>query len=230
MPILKVSKDIKKYALEVLRVPISILGNCPQCQSNAYREGICPDCFFIEPRVQEAIQEWQEAMGIQQVVKQQQEGLAQQNPNAKAAYQSLAFTDILPSFIAKSYNSTKNKNVCPRCESELENQLCPNAACGGVTPEGLGFKNPVGTGIDSNEVEVRRKELPRPFDLKVTKVKSKIKNKEGAKGIDPGALQDDSMNASMDATTRMWNLMKQDAEIKSQEKMQTDDSESKEQP
>jgi len=69
MPILKISNDIKKYALESIRVPISILGDCPQCQSNGFRDGICGDCNYIDPRVMEAIQEWQQAMGIQQGVR-----------------------------------------------------------------------------------------------------------------------------------------------------------------
>ena len=144
MPILKVSSDIKKYALELIRVPITVLGDCPQCRSNGFRDGICPDCNYIDPRVMEAIQEWQQAQGIQQ----------------KAAFRSLSFVDMMPNNfngIDLSGPST-GKTKCPRCgDLSFENDSlkkgelsgsCTNPACGHEIAGALGFKRPKFLGID----------------------------------------------------------------------------------
>ena len=218
MPILKVSNDIKKYALEVVRIPISPLGDCPQCQSNGYRDGICPDCTYVDPNVLEAIQEWQAAMGIQQVVKQQLQGLAEQNPNAKAAYRSLAFPDLFP-----STNSEKTK--CPICKKmTMVDGTCEDRECwGDKPPKELGFKRPDFLGIDPEMLKNVKRNFPSPASLKIEKNNKKLK-KKSAKGqsmqeaiaANPGARQDDSMNASMDATTRMKNLLQQNAQVDSQ--------------
>jgi len=225
MPVLKVSNDIKKYALEVIRVTISPIGDCPQCQGNGYRDGICPDCSYIDPRVQEAIQEWQDAMGIQQVVKQQQQELAKQNPNAKAAYRSLSFVDVISNDFSGMDLSTpagNGKVKCPRCgqitfnnDSLKKGELsgsCENNACRHEIAGALGFKRPKFLGIDPEiEKNIKRRFLS-PASKKIEKNKKKLK-KKSAKEINPGALQDDSMNAAMDGTTRMWDLLKGTAEI-----------------
>jgi len=228
MPVLKVSSDIKKYALEVIRVSISPLGDCPQCQGNGYRDGICPDCSYIDPRVQEAIQEWQDAMGIQQVVKQQQ-SLAEQNPNAKAAYRSLSFVDIVsPDFEGLDLSGTSSgKAECPRCkqrtfvnDSMKKGDLsgsCENPACGHEIAGALGFKRPKFLGIDPEVGKNIKRNFLSPASQKIEKNKKKLK-KKSAKGMNPGALQDDSMNAAMDGTTRMWDLLKGTAEIDAQNK------------
>ena len=237
MPILKVSNDIKKYALEVVRIPISILGDCPKCQSNGFREGICPDCYFIDPRVEEAIQEWQAAMGIQQVVKQQQESLAEQNPNAKAAYRSLAFTDIFPgNFQGLDPDGPSGGKVkCPRCgnlsfnnESMKKGVLsgsCENQNCLHEIAGDLGFKRPKFLGIDPRMVKKIQRNFLSPAGKKIENNKNKLKKKSAkeqslqeAIAANPGAQQDDSMNASMDATTRMKNMLQQNAQVDSQEK------------
>jgi len=230
MPILKVSNDIKKYALEVIRVTISPLGDCPQCQGNGYRDGICPDCSYVDPRVQEAIQEWQDAMGIQQVVKEQQQSLAEQNPNAKAAYRSLSFVDVISNdFNGMDFSTPagNGKVKCPRCgqitfnnDSLKKGDLsgsCENSACGHEIAGALGFKRPKFLGIDPEVQKSLRRNFLSPASQKIEKNKNKLK-KKSAKGMNPGALQDDSMNAAMDGTTRMWDLLKGTAEVDAQNK------------
>ena len=231
MPILKVSNDIKKYALEVIRVTISPIGDCPQCQGNGYRDGICPDCAFIAPEVQEAIQEWQDAMGIQQVVKQQQQSIKEQNPNAKAAYKSLAFTDIIPSI--DKQNTFMQKQKCNDCgqmtwmsDADPKHPKagnCTNPECGAEIAGALGFNRPEKTGIDRDKVKVVRRFLS-PASLKIEDNKKNLK-KKSAKGMNPGAIQDDSMNAAMDGTTRMWDLLKGTAEVDAQNKNEQNNEE-----
>jgi len=220
MPILKLSNEIKKIALEVARVPISILGNCPQCQSNAYRDGICPDCSYIDPRVQEAIAEWQNAMGIQQTMKEQQQSLAEQNPRAKAAYRSLSFVDVLPDI-------SRSKVKCPDCgemtfnnDSMKKGELsgsCDNPKCNKEIAGALGFKRPKFLGIDPRMLKKVQRNFLSPAATKIEDTKKKLK-KSAKEQFDPGAMQDDSMNAAMDGTTRMWELLKGTAEVDAQNK------------
>jgi hypothetical protein len=224
MPILKVSNDIKKYALEIIKVPISIIGDCPQCQGNGYRDGICPDCNYIDARVQEAIAEWQQAMGIQQVIDQQQQGLAEQTPNSKskkkAAYGSLSFVDVLPSM-----NQTKVK--CPSCgemsfnnDSLKKGQLsgeCENPKCRHEIAGETGFKRPKFLGIDPRMIKNIRRNFPSPATLKIEDTKKKLK-KSAKESYDPGAVLDDSMVVKTDATSRMKNMLQQNAQIELQNK------------
>ena len=222
MPILKVSSDIKKYALELIRVPITVLGDCPQCRSNGFRDGICPDCNYIDPRVMEAIQEWQQAQGIQQ----------------KAAFRSLSFVDMMPNNfngIDLSGPST-GKTKCPRCgdlsfdnDSLKKGELsgsCTNPACGHEIAGALGFKRPKFLGIDPRMVKKIQRNFLSPAGKKIEKTKKQLK-KSAKDNTDLGALQDDSMNASMDATTRMKNMLQQSAQMDAQNK-NDENAESKE--
>jgi ribosomal protein L32 len=67
MPIFKLSDNFQRLALEVMKVPISVLGDCPQCGSKNYRDGVCGDCGFISPEIMEAIQAWQQSQGMEPV-------------------------------------------------------------------------------------------------------------------------------------------------------------------
>ena len=202
MPILKVSEKVKKYALEVVRIPISILGDCPQCRGNAYRDGICPDCSYIDPRVMQSIKEWQEAQGIQQ----------------KAAFRSLSFVDMLPEI-------DDRKTKCSRCKQlTMVDGKCSDAKCPHESPpEGLGFKRPKFLGIDPRMIKKIRKNYLSPAAQKIEANKKQLK-KSANGNLNPGALQDDSMNAKMDATTRMKDMLQQSALIDSQEKQQNDEN------
>ena len=98
MPILKVSEDLQKYSSEVLRLPLSIITDCPQCRSNSYKNGTCEDCSYVDPRWQASFEAWQQAQMAQQQVG---------NPKQKAATKQ-AFSDFLP--------EVKTQTVkCPRC-------------------------------------------------------------------------------------------------------------------
>ncbi len=234
MPILKLSNNIKKYALEAIRVPISPIGDCPQCQGNAYRDGICTDCAYIDPRVQEAIQEWQDAMGIQQVVKQQQ----QQNPNdkgnKKAAYRSLSFVDVLPSQeISQMYSTTPastGKVKCPACkqmtfenESLTKDQIsgeCSNRECLHEIAGPLGFKRGPKVKKDIGPrpewlkgVGGVQRNFPRSRAAQEIEKNKKTLKKSGAKGMNPGAVLDNSMVVVTDDIPRSEQLLRQKALI-----------------
>lgn len=226
MPVLKISDKVRKIALEVVRVPLSILGDCPQCQGNGYRDGICPDCNYIDERVLGAIQEWQNAMGIQQQV-------GEQPKKKKAAYRSLAFTDIMP--VQDAFVDFQTVDVpCPKCgqntfsipkpndkvkKSELYNKggECRNTQCQHEIAGPTGFKRPRGLGLDTDwlkDVGGIRHNFLSPAALKIEKSKNKLKKSS----FDPGALQDDSMNAKDDATTRMRSLLLDSAAIDAENK------------
>ena len=221
MPILKVSESIYKYALESIRVPISILGDCPQCQSNGYRDGICSDCNFIAPQVQEAIQEWQNAMGIQQQ--------DEQMPKAayvKAALNSLDFSDVFPA-------SQQQKAKCPQCgdltfnnDSLKKGELsgsCENPKCGHEIAGALGFKRPKFLGIDPRMLKKVQRNFLSPANVKIENNKKTLKKSAAEpqqQQMDLGALQDDAMNAHNDATTRMKDMLQQSAGIDAQQNYQ----------
>jgi hypothetical protein len=236
MPILKVSDQVKKIALEVIRVPISPLGDCPQCQGNGYRDGICPDCAYIDPTVLQAIKEWQDAMGIQNAVRQQQ-----QNPDTKAAYKSLAFTDILPgNFEGLELNGPSSGKVnCPRCgqlsfnnDSVVKGQLsgsCENSNCLHEIAGALGFKRPKFLGIDNKwrkNVD-RGRNFLSPAGTKIEKNKKKIKKSTKEQGIDPGALLDDSMIVVTDDAARAQQMIQQKALIDTETKQNAQSEELK---
>ena len=219
---------------------MTILGDCPQCQSNAYRDGICPDCSFVHPNVQEAIQEWQSAMGIQQTLKQQQQSLAEQNPNAKAAYKSLAFTDIMPDFSDVFGNAQQSKVKCPNCnqltfnnESRKKGELsgsCENPKCQHEIAGALGFKRPQFLNLDKRwlkEVGGIKRNFLSPSD-KIDELKKKIKKSSAQNGPTAdevaGAKQDDSMNAAMDPTTRFRKIQLDAAGIDAEQQMNADNS------
>ena len=234
MPILKVSDSVMKYAMEAIRIPISILGDCPMCQSNGFRDGICPDCNFIHPNVQAAIQEWQNAMGIQQVYQQQQQNLAEQNPNAKAAFRSLSFVDVLSNnfggFDLDGPSSGKVK--CPQCgdlsfsnDSLKKGELsgsCENPKCGHEIAGALGFKRPKFLNLDKDWLKetggVRRNFLtPSQASEKIERIKKTLK--KSAKGqMDTGALLDDSMVVLTDPIEKMDQVIQDKALIDSQNK------------
>jgi hypothetical protein len=234
MPKLNVSDSVMKYALETIRVPISILGDCPQCGSNGFRDGICPDCAFIHPNVQAAIQEWQAAMGIQQTEEQMK-----QTP--KAAFRSLSFVEVLPgnnNFNGYDLSGVSSGKVkCPQCgdltfvnDSLKKGEIsgsCENPKCGHEIAGALGFKRPKFLGIDPRMLKKVKRNFLSPASLKIEENKKKLEKnkKKGAaeqqqQPMDLGALQDDSMNAHNDATTRMKQFLQQGAGIEAQQNYQ----------
>jgi ribosomal protein L37E len=176
MPILKVSEDLKKIAKEVIRIQITVLGDCPQCGGTNYRSGVCEDCAFISPEVMEAIKEWQES---------QQQG-------TKAAHR-VAFTDLLP--------AADMSAKCPKC-----GRLGFDVNCEGCTysepPEGLGFHDPEFTG-PSPELDIRRRFLPPGSAIKRHKDRLKKRKTKKKSSVEPGTSLDDSTVVSSDPISRI---------------------------
>lgn len=214
MPLLKVSNKVKKYALEVIRVPLGILGDCPRCQSSGYRDGMCPDCKYIDPATLQTIAEWQKSQKIQE----------------KAAFRSLSFADMLPDFPSISVK-------CPRCKKNTfqvpepkgrtnkkdlykQGGECTNPECKHEIAGPLGFKRPDKLGIDDRWLKdrggIQHNFLSRAAQ-KIEDNKNRL-TKSAKDQTDLGALQDDSMNAKDDATTRMRDMLLNGAEIDAEQK------------
>lgn len=183
MPILKVSENLIKEALEVIRINITVLGDCPQCQGTNYRGGICEDCAFVSPEVMEAIGEWQESQGIKQ----------------KAAFRSLAFTD----YFAAPPSAKEEK--CPKCGRRGFNIQCENPKCLYERPPmELDMRRPEYTGVDPSLIKNKKNRFipsaEHSVKEKIKKQKSKLKKKTKKASI--GNMLDDDQVASSDKVTR----------------------------
>jgi len=181
MPIMKVSENLIKEALEVIRINITVLGDCPQCQGTNYRGGICEDCAFVSPEVMEAIKEWQESQGIQQ----------------KAAFKSLAFTDY---FTAPP---VAKEEKCPKCGRRGFNIQCDNPQCLHESPPAeLNIGRPTFTGVDPKLVRNKKNRFipsaEHSVKEKIKKQKGKLKKKKAS----IGNMLDDDQVASSDKVTR----------------------------
>jgi methionyl-tRNA synthetase len=184
MPVLKVSENLIKEALEVIRINITVLGDCPQCGGTNYRGGVCEDCAFISPEVMEAIKEWQESQGIQK----------------KAAFKSLAFTD----YFTAPPRSKEAK--CPRCGRRGFNIQCENPQCMyEEPPTELNHRSPSFTGVNPSLVKNKKHRFipsaENSVKEKIKKQKSKLK-KEKVKRASIGNMLDDDQIASSDKVTR----------------------------
>lgn len=194
MPILKVSKELKKEAMEVIRLQITVLGDCPQCRGQMYRSGVCEDCGFISPEVMEAIKDWQESQGITQ----------------KAAYRSLAFTDMFPT------GNLPEKSECPDCGKQGFNIQCENPQCGYEEPPmELNHTRPKFTGIDQRLMTDKKHRFIPTAEVssagkKIEKNKDKLKKKKKASVM--GEILADDNVASSDKVTRGKNLLQEIAQ------------------
>ena len=204
MPILKVSEELRKEAMEVIRLQITVLGDCPQCDGTNYRSGVCEDCAFISPEVMEAIQEWQESQGIQQ----------------KAAFRSLSFVDMFPA--AQSNQESK----CPECGRKGFNLQCENPKCMYEEPPmDLNHKRPKFTGINPKLLRNKKHRFTPSADAKskasekIKDEKKKLKNKKSSKP-GPGTSLDDDQVASNDKVTRGRDALLQVAQDDYFEKQQ----------
>ena len=201
MPILKVSDKIRKEALEVIRLQITVLGDCPQCQGTNYRSGVCEDCAFVSPEVMGAIKEWQASQGIQQ----------------KAAFKSLAFTDMFPAGADVSRDFE-----CPSCGRKGFNIQCENPKCGYEEPPAdLNHKRPRFTGIDPELISNRKYRFTPSAEMssagqKIKKRRDKLKKKRSSIGTE---LDNDSV-ASSDKVTRGHDLLNEVAQTEFLEKQQ----------
>ena len=183
MPIMKVSENLIKEALEVIRINITVLGDCPQCEGTNYRGGVCEDCGFISPEVMEAIKEWQESQGIQQ----------------KQSFRSLAFADYF------AVPPAGKESKCPKCGRRGFNIQCENPQCVYEEPPmELNLPKPSYTGVDPELVKNKKTRfLPsaeHSVKEKIKKQKSKLKKKTKKASI--GNMLDDDQVASSDKVTR----------------------------
>jgi len=211
MPILKVSENLYKEAMEVIRINITVLGDCPQCQGHNYRSGVCEDCAFISPEVLEAIKEWQQSQGIDQ----------------KAAAARFSFLDAMPT----SVMDTK----CPNCGKlgfDLECE-CGHRDLDTLKSKGLELVID-GTGV--KDMKVRRRFLS-PYSVQKDKRKHKKKHKKSSSRLwelqelleskqakTPGARLQDDLVASDSPVTRMNNMLQTDAQLKDQQSAQNPSS------
>jgi len=193
MPILKVSEELRKEAMEVIRLQITVLGDCPQCNGTNYRGGVCEDCAFISPEVMSAIKDWQESQGIQQ----------------KAAFRSLSFVDMFPT--AQSDQDSK----CPQCGRRGFNLQCENPKCMYEEPPmDLNHKRPKFTGISPKLLKNKKQRFIPSADAKskasekIKEEKDKLKNKKSSKP-GPGTSLDNDQVASSDKVTRGKDLLQQ---------------------
>jgi ribosomal protein L37E len=184
MPLLKVSENLIKEALEVIRIQITVLGDCPQCQGESYRSGVCEDCGFISPEVMQAIKEWQQSQGIK----------------GKKSFKSLAFTDYFSAPpLAKDLK-------CPRCGRRGFNIQCENPQCGyEEPPAGLNHPRPNFTGVDPDLIVNKKKRfIPSAEKTVKDKIKKHKKNlrKKRTKKASIGNMLDNDQVASSEKVTR----------------------------
>jgi len=225
MPIFKVSEDLKKYSSEVLRVPLSIITDCPQCRSASYKNGTCEDCSYIDPRWQASYQQWQEAQ------------MAQQQVGKQKAASKFSFYEGLPEL--------KTTTVpCPRCKQSTfeipddgkkvkrkdyykKGGDCTNRECNfSKPPQGLGFNSKDFVGVDNEwlkgvgGIQQNFKPVLTLTASKIEENKNILKRSAQQQQVDPGAFLDNSMTVSLDKTTRMNNMLQTNAQLESQSKQQ----------
>ena len=217
MPILKVSDELRiRQAMEVIRIQITVLGDCPQCQGSNYRSGVCEDCGFISPEVMQAIQEWQQSQG----------------GTSKAAARSLAFADYFPG------GGQQSEMECPKCGKRGFDLQCDNPQCMyEEPPHDLNHKRPQFTGINPELISnVERRFIPSadntPAGKKIQKHKKhleekkkhKKKKKHGANAQVPDL--GDVSTILNDKTTRGHEMIQDGALLDFQQKQQGQDQDS----
>ena len=210
MPFLKVSEAVKKIALEQVRLPLSILGDCPQCQSSSYRDGFCTDCGFQSDQYQNFLQAWQEAMGTQQK--------AQAGGKTGA---STSYADLFPEIKTQTVKCPSCKEPSFENESGNPKQLFGSCKNCGHEISKLRIKKPSNSGIDNRWFKKvnRGTNIPSPFQ-QIAASRQKLREAAKEQQVDLGAFQDDAMNASNDAITRMNSMLQQSAQMSAQNKQQ----------
>jgi len=189
MPVFKVSEDLQKLSKELLRIQITVLGDCPQCGGSQYRSGVCEDCAYISPEVQEAIQSWQLSQGLSpeqaQRMQMQQEQARQSlqmgtplGTNQSSVVKAVVtVVDAFPQLAAAKRK--KDSDECPRCQRKGFDLECEG--CGyEEPPNDLNVPRPQFTGPSPDLLKTRRINfLPSSdsFHTKVEKKKNETKKK-----------------------------------------------------
>lgn len=227
----------KKEAKEIMRVNLTVLGLCPQCSGDNYRSGICEDCGFISPEVQEAIKEFEESQNTPvKVPKKKPEEDSQFTPGyQKAASSNSSYYE----YLQKSQQGQGRKlDLCPNGHLMDETGLyCREPNCTYERPPTqLDFKAPSYTGI-SPDIEQKRV-FVSPAEKRITVTKKKLKsykkNKKTSKKSEnsnedmndgPGTTLDDASVAASDKVTRGQQMLDGAAQIEYFKNLQGEDEE-----
>lgn len=161
MPLFKISEDLLKLSKEVLRIQITVLGDCPQCGGSQYISGVCEDCGYISPEVLEAIKDWQQSQGndvVQQtrIQQQAQQEAQSRNPMPQLVAASSTFDESFPQLVFAKHDQKKKTNECPRCGRNKFDLQCEG--CGYEEPPAdLNFRSPEYTGISPELLKNKRR-------------------------------------------------------------------------
>jgi len=227
----------KKEAKELMRVNLTVLGLCPQCNGDNYRSGICEDCGFISPEVQEAIKEFEVAQNtpvkVPKPKKQDDEGFSPGYPKAASANSS-----VTTYFDYMKKTQGDKLDLCPNGHLMDETHLfCREPECTYERPPAqLDFKAPSYTGISPN-IEQKRVFIS-PAEKRITVMKNKLKNDKKKKktskksensneemnGV-PGTTLDDSSVAASEKVTRGQQMLEDAAKIEYLKNLQGEDEE-----
>ena len=227
----------KKEAKEVIRVNLTVLGLCPQCNGDNYRSGICEDCGFISPEVQEAIKEFEESQNTPaKVPRPKKEEDSQFSPGYPKLSSANSSVSTYYDYMKKNHG--QKVDLCPNGHLMDENGLyCKEPECTYERPPAqLDFKAPSYTGIDPN-IEQKRVFIS-PAEKHITVMKNKLKsykkkkktsNKSGNSNEDvndvPGASLDDASVAASDKVTRGQQMLEDAAKIEYFKNLQGEDEE-----
>jgi hypothetical protein len=231
-----------KEAKEIIRINLTVLGLCPQCSGDNYRSGICEDCGFISPEVQEAIKEFEESQNTTVKVPKQKSDDEEFTPGYPKLSSSFK-KEASPSGASTYYEYMKKNHgqkvqLCPNGHLMDETGLfCKEPNCPYERPPSqLDFKSPSFTGINPN-IEQKRVFIS-PAEKRITVMKNKIKtdkkNKKTSKKSEnsnedmndaPGTTLDDASIAANDKITRGHQMLEDAAKIKYFQNLQVEDEE-----
>lgn len=226
----------KKEAKEIMRVNLTVLGLCPQCTGDNYRSGICEDCGFISPEVQEAIKEFETAQNTPVKIPKQK---TENNDQFSPGYPKLSSaSSISPYYEYLQKNHGAKVDLCPNGHLMDETGLsCREPDCTYERPPAqLDFKAPSYTGI-SPDIEQKRVFIS-PAEKRITVMKKKLKsykkNKKTSNKSEnsneemngaPGTSLDDSSVAANDKVTRGQQMLEDAAQIEYFKNLQGEDEE-----
>lgn len=224
-----------KEAKEIMRVNLTVLGLCPQCAGDNYRSGICEDCGFISPEVQEAIKEFDESQKATVKVKKQK---PQDDGSAALGLPRTSSANTSTYYEYRQKNHGTKMDLCPNGHLMDETGLyCREPECTYERPPSqLDFKPPAYTGVDPNIEQKRVFVSPAEKRIKVLKNKLKTdkKNKKTSKKSGnsnedmndvPGTTLDDSSVAKNDPFSRGQQMVQDSAQIEYLKKLQGEDEE-----
>ncbi len=223
----------KKEAKELMRVNLTVLGLCPQCSGDNYRSGICEDCGFISPEVQEAIKEFEESQNTP--VKVKKEGPKEQEQFTPGYPKTSSVNSSYYEYLQKNQGNGRKLDLCPNGHLMDETGLyCREPDCTYERPPSqLDFKAPSYTGVSPN-IEQKRV-FVSPAEKRITVMKKKLKkNKKTSKKSEnsnedmssvPGMSLDDASVAANDKMSRGQQMLEDAARIEYFKKLQGEDEE-----